>query len=303
MPGFPWASIFQMGSESQALRRTRMLVHESALGDWKLLLLDVHEALRGIVSHLWYGKGKVAYARDRILPRASSLLLINVGPPQYMVLHGPPEKRLPFSDIWFSGIGDTPIDTEAPLGSAVLGVSFTAVGAATMLHVPPRLTANQTGSFESLIGKEARSLHQRLLDIPDALGRLVCLEDFLLRRCSSGIVIHPLVNWAAQLLAASGGRIGTRQLVRESGYSRKQLALLFKEQVGLAPKTLARIHRFQGALRMITAGGRRDWCGVALDTGYYDQAHMINEFRDLAGLTPREISCMAQPDTNSVVLW
>jgi AraC-like DNA-binding protein len=293
-----------MPSGNDASQRTRVLIHESALGDWKLLLLDVHEALRGTITHLWYGSGKVAYARDRILPRASSLLLINVGPPQYMVVRGSPEQRVPFTDIWFSGISDSPIDTEAPLGSAVVGVAFTATGAASMLHMPPRLTANRTGSFESLIGTEARSLHQRLLETPDALGRLLCVENFLLRRCLSGNAIHPLINWTSQLLAASGGRIGIEQLVRESGYSRKHLATVFKEYIGLSPKRLARIHRFHAALKTITATvDRRDWCQLALEAGYYDQAHLINEFRDLSGLTPREISRMARPDANSVVLW
>ena len=292
-----------MGSEIRPRPRTRLLVHKSVLGEWKLLLLDVHEALRGIITHVWYGVGSVAYARDRILPRASSLLLINVGPPQYMVLRGPPEQRVPFTDIWFSGISDTAIDTEAPLGSAVVGVAFTATGAATMLRLPPRLTANQTGSLESLIGTEARSLHQRLLETPDAVSRLVCVEDFLLRRCLSGSGIHPLVNWASQILAASGGRVGTRELVRESGYSRKHLATLFKEHIGLAPKTVGRIHRFQSALNTISANDSPDWCRLALNVGYYDQAHMINDFRDLSGLTPREISRMARPDANSVVLW
>jgi hypothetical protein len=89
-----------MGSSSHPSRRTRTIIHRSALGDWKLLLLDVPAPLRGIVAHLWYAEGKVAYGRDRILPRASSFLLINVGPPQYMILPGPPEQRVPFADIW-----------------------------------------------------------------------------------------------------------------------------------------------------------------------------------------------------------
>lgn len=292
-----------MRSSSHLSQRTRAIVHRSPLGDWKLLLLDVPAPLRGIVTHLWHGEGKVAYARDRILPRASSLLLINVGPPQYMILPGPPEHRVPFTDIWFSGIGDIPIDTEAPFGSRVIGVAFTAVGAASVLHMPQRLTTNQTGSFVDLIGAEARRLHERLLEMPDALRRLSCVGDFLLRRVATGTEIHPLVSWASQLIATSGGRLATRHLVAESGYSRKHLAMLFREQVGLVPKGLARIHRFQSALNAITNAGRRDWCELAIDTGYYDQAHMINEFRDLARLTPLEISRKARPDANSVVLW
>jgi AraC-like DNA-binding protein len=292
-----------MVSQSQLRQRTQMLVHESPLGSWKLLLLNAHDALQGIATHIWYGEGKVAYARDRILPRASSLLLVNVGPPQYMILRGPPEQRIPFNDAWYSGISDTPIDTEAPLGSRIVGVAFTATGAASVLQLPTRLTANHTGSLEELIGIEARVLHQRLLTIPDGLGCLAAMEEFLLRRCSSGVEIHPLVSWATQWIAASGGRVGTRHLVRESGYSRKHLAALFKEQVGLVPKALARVHRFQRALNAITKDGRRDWRELAIDAGFYDQAHMINEFRDLSGFTPREISGKAQPDANSVVLW
>jgi AraC-like DNA-binding protein len=228
---------------------------------------------------------------------------VNVGPTQYMILRGTPERRVPFTDIWYSGISSVPIDTEAPLGSAVVGVAFTPIGAQSVLHLPPRLTANRTDSFEALIGREAHLLHQRLLDTEDPVARLLCAEDFLLQRSASGTAIHPLVNWAARLLATSGGQIDIRQLVKESGYSRKQLALLFGEQVGLAPKTLARIHRFQTALSTIGASDTHDWCDVALRVGYYDQAHMINEFRSLSGLTPGEIARLARPDASSVVLW
>ena len=292
-----------MESDSDVNRRARLFAHRSPLGTWDLLLLNVHEILRGIVTHIWYGEGKVAYTRDRILPRASSLLLINLGPPQFMVLRGPPEQRVAFNDMWYSGISDTPIDTEAPFGSRIIGVTFTAVGAAIVLHLPARLTANQTGSFEELVGVEARRLRQRLLNTAGALECLSCVEEFLIRRCMSGTGIHPLIGWASQSIADSRGRIGTGHLVQTSGYSRKHLARIFKEQVGLPPKSLARIHRFQAALQQITRCGRRDWCNLALETGYYDQAHLINEFQVLTGLTPREIAAKEQPDRNSVVLW
>jgi AraC-like DNA-binding protein len=292
-----------MGSSPHADKRTRAVVHSSALGAWRFLLLEPHPLLRSIVTHIWYGEGKVAYGRDRILPRASSLLLVNVGPPQYMIVRGPTECRIPFTDIWYSGISEVPIDTEAPLGSRVVGVAFTATGAASVLRLPSQLTANRTGSLEDLIGAEARSLHQRMLSLESPSELLSCIQDFLLRRCSSGMEIHPLVSWASQWISESGGRIGTRHLVRESGYSRKHFAALFKEHIGIVPKALARVHRFQRALGAITAAGRRDWPELAVDVGYYDQAHMINEFRNLTGLTPRELSSKSQPDANSVVLW
>src|ERR1700742_4000005 len=124
--------------------RSRIVTHESPLGSWTMHLLDFHPALRGVVTHVWYVHGKVAYGRDRILPRASSFLLINLGPPQYMIVSGRRGTPVPFADIWFSGIGDVPIDTEAPLGSRLVGVAFTEVGSAAAVGVPQHLIANRT---------------------------------------------------------------------------------------------------------------------------------------------------------------
>ncbi len=80
--------------------------------------------LSEIVASMWFGEGKVAYQRDRILPSGQSQLLINLGPPQYRIEPGPPEVRVPFVDVWYSGLHQGPIDTEAPHGNALLGVAF-----------------------------------------------------------------------------------------------------------------------------------------------------------------------------------
>jgi len=219
------------------------------------------------------------------------------------VVPGARETRVPFLDIWFSGIGDTPIDTEAPFGSRIVGVAFSDIGAAAALGIPQHLLANRTGSFEDIIGADARRLHQRLLDTPDPAECLALTEAFLLGRIASGFNVHPLVSWASRLIANSAGRCRTGDLVRASGYSRKHLAQLFREQVGLLPTTLARIHRFQKALNAMAMQPRRDSADVALQAGFYDQSHMVNEFRELAGLTPLQVARSARPDPNTVVLW
>ena len=77
---------------------------------------------------MWFGEGQVAYQRDRILPSGQSQFLINLGPPQYRIEPGPPEVRVPFVDVWYSGLHQGPIDTEAPDGNALLGVAFCARG-------------------------------------------------------------------------------------------------------------------------------------------------------------------------------
>jgi AraC-like DNA-binding protein len=281
---------------------TTLSEHDSALGRWTIAQRRVHPALQGIVTQLWHGAGRVAYQRDRILPRTQSYLLINLGPPQYMVLRGEPEVRVAFDDIWFSGLSDQPIDTEAPHGNVLLGVAFTAVGAATLLRMPQHEIANWTGSFADVAGADAARLRQRLLDLADPAERLAAVEAWLLERCVSGARIHPLVAWAVQRIADSGGQMRTTAIARAAGCSRKHLASLFRERVGFAPKTLARIQRFHAVVADVGGAERVDWSEIASRFGYSDQSHLIHEFRQFAALTPGEYLACARPDGVSIVL-
>lgn len=86
-------------------------------------------------------------------------------------------------------------------------------------------------------------------------------------------------------LRQTSGRLGVGQLVDEVGCSHRHLVARFREQVGLAPKAVARVLRFQASLRLLERGGR-SLADVAASAGYYDQAHLHREFRDFAGCTP-----------------
>ena len=86
----------------------------------------------------------------------------------------------------------------------------------------------------------------------------------------------------------SGGTIDIGRLAQEIGYSRKHLAAVFREHVGMPPKALARLVRFQRALEALRSGSPRNLAQLAVELGYHDQAHFTREFRGFAGLTPSE---------------
>jgi AraC-like DNA-binding protein len=96
------------------------------------------------------------------------------------------------------------------------------------------------------------------------------------------------VGAAWDRIEQSGGALAVEDLVEEIGYSRKHLAAAFKEHVGMPPKAMARLVRFQRALAALRSGRQQDLAQLALDLGYYDQAHFTREFRDFSGLTPGE---------------
>ena len=97
----------------------------------------------------------------------------------------------------------------------------------------------------------------------------------------------PEVAWAWRRLRSTSGGVPIRELAQQVGWSHRHLVGRFREQVGLAPKSVARVLRLQRSLVLLERSGE-SLAGVALAAGFCDQAHMNREFRALAGCTPTE---------------
>jgi AraC-like DNA-binding protein len=283
--------------------RLQTFTHESPIGHWSVSVWQVDPRLTEIVASMWYGVGKTAYQRDRILPSGTSQLLINLGPPQYRIEPGPPEVRVPFVDIWYSGLHQGPIDTEAPHGNALLGVAFTSRGTFPWLGERMDGLSDRIIALADALGDGALALRERLLNTEPLAMRFRVVERWLLARLKPRSIVHPAVRWAVDQIAASGGRVAIESLATQTGFTRKHLGNLFQQQVGLTPKALARIHRFRGALDILNkAHGQVPWTELADACGFYDQSHLINEFRRFTGFSPVELARRDRPDSGSIVL-
>jgi AraC-like DNA-binding protein len=294
-----------MGPKNRSVPFSRLqtFTHQSPIGHWSVSVWQPDPRLAHIVATMWFGEGKTAYQRDRILPSGQSQLLINLGPPQYRVEPGPPEKRVPFVDVWYSGLHQGPIDTEAPNGNALLGVALSAHGTFPWLGEHMENLSDRIIALADALGDGALALRERLLNTPSLEARFECVERWLLARLKPRTIVHPAVRWAVDRLAATGGRIPIEELATQTGFTRKHLGTLFQQQVGLSPKALARIHRFRGALALLDgSAGQVPWAELAEQCGFYDQSHLINEFRRFTGFSPVELSRRDRPDTQSVVL-
>jgi AraC-like DNA-binding protein len=277
--------------------------HSSPIGHWSVSVWQPDPRLTDIVASMWFGEGKTAYQRDRILPSGQSQLLINLGPPQYRIDPGPPESRVPFVDVWYSGLHQGPIDTEAPHGNALLGVAFTARGSFPWLGERMSGLSDRIIALADALGDGALTLRERLLNTGPLEARFKVVERWLIARLKPRTIVHPAVRWAVDRIAATGGKLSIEELAVQTGFTRKHLGNLFQQQVGLTPKALARVHRFRGALDMLNrANGEVPWTALADQCGFYDQSHLINEFRRFTGFSPTELVRKDRPDTGSVVL-
>jgi AraC-like DNA-binding protein len=130
---------------------------------------------------------------------------------------------------------------------------------------------------------------ERFADASTTEERVTVLDQTIASRIANARPASPAVVWAWRQIEASGGQVAIGALAGELGWSRKHLVARFREQIGLPPKAVARIVRFQRALAMLRADIDRSSADVAYATGYYDQAHLINEFVALSGQTPSEL--------------
>jgi AraC-like DNA-binding protein len=188
-----------------------------------------------------------------------------------------------------AGLYDGYADVASTGRAHCMQVDLTPLGAYRFFAMPMRdlaartVALDQIGAFDDLAG--------RVYDAPDWATRFALLDRFVRRRLAAAAAPSAPIAWAWRQLAASGGRVRVGALAGEVGWSRKHLAQRFAIEVGAGPKTVGRILRFAGARRAIDAGARPaciDWAGLAADWGYADQAHLIREFRAMAGVTPAD---------------
>jgi AraC-like DNA-binding protein len=115
-----------------------------------------------------------------------------------------------------------------------------------------------------------------------SIDRLDNVEDAL-RVILADAKIDPRVDAAVEAIIRSGGRAPIESVAEASGVSRQHLARAFAHHVGVTPKTFARVMRFRRAIEL---GKRQQWADVAAELGYFDQSHLIADFREFAGETP-----------------
>jgi AraC-like DNA-binding protein len=171
-----------------------------------------------------------------------------------------------------------------------VGAYFRPVRAKCFFAVAPHELTDRIVSLSDLWGRAAVSLESCMAEARSDEQRVDQLERALLRR----LHINPDQRFTVDLpaLAAfvlrSRGMVTVARLAGYTGISRQHLARIFHEEVGLPPKLFCRLARFRAALACAT-GLKDSGAGLAAELGYVDQSHMIAEFREFSGLTPRPI--------------
>jgi AraC-like DNA-binding protein len=276
-----------------ALHDARTTVVRAAPGElaWELWLRTPPPALAGMVAGLWAGDGSASYARHRTLPNGELWAMFNLGPPQRLVGRRGADCAVLYRRGFVSGLQDAALTFESverhPRAACI---RFLPRGAwAFFGGLPLHTLANDVADLDAVLGPRAGvpQLEERMAACPDLGAALVVLERWLLARIAGGPAAHPVARRGVERLAMAGGNLAVTPLARELSVSERHLNMVFQREVGASPKTVGRVARLGRVLDALSTGGG-DFVQVALDCGYYDQAHFNREFRALTGLTPTE---------------
>ena len=182
---------------------------------------------------------------------------------------------------------------------AIVGVNFTPCGAAPFFRDPSNVLGNDHVELEQLWGRDGAVLRERICERRSPAAKLRELEAVLLERAVGALEADAAVQFAISAFDR-GAPVST--VVDRVGMSAKRFIRTFAEVVGLTPKRFARVRRFQRVLDVLEKGPTRDWAQLAVAQGYYDQAHLIRDFRQFSGTTPTCYQPRALGDRNHVPL-
>ena len=169
-----------------------------------------------------------------------------------------------------------------------VAVGFHPGGLFRLLGIPMSEIYDDGFNAQELMGPEIRIVNERLRDAPDFNGIRNIIETFLLQRLQK---IRPALPFdrAMQELQGVDGNLAIDQVAALSCLSLRQFERKCQERIGLSPKLFARLARFSRAYRLREKDPSISWTHITYECGYFDQMHLIRDFRQFAGVTPRLI--------------
>lgn len=246
-----------------------------------------HPALRNLVTrYIGYAQRGVTLNVHRGLPSRHVSLIISLDRP--IRVTGMPMPGVAPSSFrgLVGGMHTCPaLITQDPVQSGI-HLELNPLGTRTLLGVSAAVLSGHVVDLADLGSPRLAALPDRLATAAGWPKRFAILDEVLGSAMTEPVLPTPEVSWAWRRMLGAGGRVRVASLAGEVGWSRRHFGELFRRELGLSPKQAARVLRFERATTLLRGRGRSDLAQLALDCGFYDQAHLSNEWRSLAGCSP-----------------
>lgn len=248
----------------------------------RIRMLPVPEKVSAYVKAIWTLEKGSGVHHERLYPNGETQLIFHYGSPFGESYGGGRPGLQPQSLI--SGQFTTYKDIFLSGNAGLLGVVFHPYASNALFGIPAHHFTHLTVGLPE-IDKSLEEAGSMVAEAPGLPRRLQIIENFMLKRLHTINQRHfALVRKSVELLAQKADGPAVSKAAESLFVGNRQFERVFRDYVGLSPVRYAGIARFNKAMSLF--GTPQPLTGIALEAGYYDQAHFIREFKSIAGELP-----------------
>lgn len=244
------------------------------------------QQLLPFVKTYWFLEGNLpaeALQPERIFPDGCMELIIHYGDAFQKLNANNPEKQ---DSAFVFGQLEEYIELVPSSNIGVMGVKFHPHGLAQFTRLPVSAIKEQAVELRHIFQHGIEQLINSIGEAKNTRQRAALMDQFLLYHLLPAKRNEGLVQAMISDIYNSNGATTVAELVRKYHNSERQIERIFLQEIGLSPKNFSRIIRFQQSFKL--AASAESLTRLALEAGYFDQAHFSREFKAFTGLTPRQ---------------
>ena len=193
-----------------------------------------------------------------------------------------------FKKYWVAGFQTQPTYIESYGESKMVVIQFKTLGAYAFLNQPLRYFSNNYTNLDCVYKKEADEIWEKLQEAKTINEKVLLTENFLNRKLLTTKIPNEKLISSTELLLKSRENNSIHEICQQHNISRKHLNFLFQEYLGISPKMLSSLNRFQTILQTISNAKPDKLTKIAYELNFFDQAHFNNNFKRFTGIKPNE---------------
>lgn len=224
--------------------------------------------------------------RQRIVPDGCMEMIIHYGDHYKQFCEDESSFHQPRSFVF--GQLTRQLEIAATGVTGIIAVRFYPDGFIPFSTMPVSAMENRAVALTELYGQDGEALERAIVSAQNYQERITILEAFLVNRLNNKNTIDVITASSIETLLSLKGQLTIDQLAVQQSTSRRQLERRFATIVGLSPKQLAKIIRLQHTLKSLEQNQFNNLASLAVENGYFDQAHFIKDFKEFTGMTPKQ---------------
>ena len=176
----------------------------------------------------------------------------------------------------------------APTGtSGIVAARFLPEGLRPFLPISVSSLENKAVSLQKIFGAKGKIVEETVISATGNKQRIQLIEDFLMEMLTRPQAIDTITKACVKEIFASQGQAGMMELANKVNVNCRNMERRFAAAIGMSPKQLSKVVRLQAAIKMLGQKKIGSLTSLALENGYYDQAHFIKDFKEFTGVSPK----------------